>query len=110
MGADQAALQLRTHLRRDVLGRERAEAGGDPVVRLDVVSQTFDDLAAAPNLLQCGSRDLDARVAPGNGHNVVEGQRANADMDGADMDGAGSDGADMDGAGSDGADRNGAGI
>ena len=58
MGADQAALELGAHVRCDVLGGQGSEAGGDPVVRLDVVGQAFDDRAALSDLGQGVSCDL----------------------------------------------------
>ena len=48
--ADQAALQLGAAVDRNVLGRERPEPRRDPVVRLVVVGQLLDDLAAGGDL------------------------------------------------------------
>jgi hypothetical protein len=49
--ADQAALQRGTRLDRDVPGGKRPEPGGDAVVRLGVVGERLDDLAAAGDLV-----------------------------------------------------------
>ena len=49
MAADEAGLQLSTQLGRDVPGGQRAEAGRDAVMRLGVVGERFDNLAAVPH-------------------------------------------------------------
>ena len=81
MRADQRALQQRALLDRDVLGRERAEAGRDAVVRLDVAGEGVD---RRPGRRDRGLRlgaEHDARAVAGDGDDVRLGERTDPDLD-----------------------------
>jgi hypothetical protein len=80
--ADQAALQLRAPVARNVPGGQRAEAGGHAVVRVDVAGERVDHPAAVldPGLRLRG-QDGPGPV-PGHGEDVGGGQRPDADGDG----------------------------
>jgi hypothetical protein len=74
--ADQAALELGPPLRRDVRGGERAEAGGDPVVRPVVLGELLHDVAAAGDLGQGVVGQPHAGPVPGDADDVLGGHRA----------------------------------
>jgi len=80
VGADEAALQLRAQLGGDVAGREGAEPGGDAVVRLDVVGQRLDQLAAVRDRCLGLLGEPDSGAVARNGQDVLG-------RDGADPDG-----------------------
>ena len=74
VGADQGDLQLGAHVLRDVLGGQRAEAGGDAVDRGRVCGEFLDALAGRGDLIQSRLVDGDLGSVAGDGHNVVDGQ------------------------------------
>jgi hypothetical protein len=74
--ADQAALELGPPLRGDVRGGERAEAGGDPVVRPVVLGQLLHDVPGAGDLGQRLVGEPHAGAAPGDADDVLRGHRA----------------------------------
>ena len=80
--ANQRALQLCPQLDGDVARRQRPEAGGDAIVRLGVVGECLDD---GPRPAHLGERlvaDGHSGVVAGDGDDVVERHRADADGDG----------------------------
>ena len=83
VAAHERPLQLLALLERNVLRRERAEAGRDAVVRSRIIRERLDDAAGCRHRRDRVGRELDARAVPRNGHDLVDGQRADADGHGA---------------------------
>ena len=81
VAADQAALELRAPLGRDVQRGERAEAGGHAVVRVGVGGQRLDDRAAARDRLERLRRQLDPRIVPRDRDHLVARRRTDPDRD-----------------------------
>ena len=78
------ALQLGAPLERDVPGGQRAEAGRDAVVRPSSSASASTTGAAAPRSRRAPPRTARTGGAvPGDGDDVVRGERADADADGA---------------------------
>ncbi len=69
--ADQARLQAGAQFGGDVPVGQRAEPGRDAVVRLGVVGQRLDDVAAALDRLAGVVVDLDPGAVPGDGDDVL---------------------------------------
>ena len=87
VAADQAGLQLGAKGDGDMPGGQRAEAGRDAIVGLDVPRQVFNNLATLADLPDRVGGDFHAGSAAGNSHHVLERQRADADGDGAGVSG-----------------------
>jgi hypothetical protein len=78
---DEAALELRPELGRDVTPGQRAEAGGDAVVRTGVPHERVDDAAGALDLGERLVGERDAGPVPRDGDDVVDRGGADADRD-----------------------------
>jgi hypothetical protein len=81
--AHEAALQLVAPLDGDVPDGQRAEAGGDSVVRFLVVGERLDELAACGDLGEHLRRQRDGYAAARDGDNLLAGERAGTDDKGS---------------------------
>ncbi len=79
VAAHERALQLGAPLERDVLARQRAEAGGDAVVRLVVARQLLDNRAGFGHRGEGIGGELDGFVIPGDGDDITGRQRPGTD-------------------------------
>ena len=81
VAADQAALQLDALLARDVQRRQRAEAGRDAVVRVHVVGERVDRPRVSRDAGERLGGQLDRREVARDVDDLLEGRRADADLD-----------------------------
>ena len=79
VAADQAALQLRAQLNRDLFGGQRAEAGADAVVRHVVVHQRLDHLSRRGHRGQRLLAEFNGGAVTGDGDDVGGGERSDGD-------------------------------
>ena len=77
MRADQTFLQLRALFLGDGSGGERAESGGDTVMRHGVVGQMIDNRATQRHLMLRFVRNRHFGTAARYGDNVLDAQRSN---------------------------------
>jgi hypothetical protein len=78
---DEAALQGRAVIRRDLLGGQRAEPGGDAVMRLRVAGQRLDDVPARGDGFTGLVVQAHPRATTCGGEYLLFGQRLDADFD-----------------------------
>ena len=81
VGTNEAALQGRTHVSRNVTGSQRTETGGHAVHRGGVGGQRFDVVAAGLDRLDCVVGELHGGGPAGDRDDVVEGDRTDTDGD-----------------------------